>query len=160
MCPDTGMPRLGGDQQTVLGCCTKTRCPRLCRKPGGACARQPAQAACRQDQESPQVRSHGGASPSCPQLCQLSHQLLPPFPVAPWVSSSARPLLGVSGLLCIPATTHTEGHIYNANVRLAQENRVHPTHPCVCRLLLARTQAAESRHPRHHTQPLVSTASN
>lgn len=103
-------------------------------------------------------------SPALPGLAPLPTA----FPGAPWVSSFF-PLLGVSGSLCIPATTHTEGHICNANVRLAQENRVHPTCPYVCRVLLAGTplptctQAAGSRHPQHHRhcpQPLVSTASN
>lgn len=77
-----------------------------------------------------------GGSPCCPQLCRVSHPFLPPFL---WLLGFL-PLCGPgSGLLCIPATAHTEGHIYNANVRLAQENRVHPTHPCVCRVILAGT---------------------
>lgn len=124
------------------------------------------------------ARAESGISPGLqlcrgglPVLCPALPGLAPPptaFPGAPWVSSFF-PLLGVSGSLCILATAHTEGHICNANVRLAQENRVHPTCPYVCRVLLAGTplpactQAAGSGHPQHHRhcpQPLVSTASN
>lgn len=124
------------------------------------------------------ARAESGISPGLqlcsgglPVLSPALPRLAPPptaFPGAPWVSSFF-PLLGVSGSLCILATAHTEGHICNANVRLAQENRVHPTCPYVCRVLLAGTplpactQAAGSGHPQHHRhcpQPLVSTASN